>query len=389
MLFALGVCGCGGGDGGGGGGVQPVNLVNFQAAGDIVGQTTVTGVAINNGAVGPNQVGLNNPLGHVGNGSLYVADTDNHRVLGWTSLPTGLGQPADFVLGQGLFTTNVAANPPTAASLNAPWSCWVASGALFVADRLNHRVLIYSPAPTSSGASASLALGQANLTSKVPGIGAGGLNEPRSVCVAVNRIVVADTANNRVLIWNGIPVLSGATAQIVVGQPDFTTVSPGPGAAKMNMPMSVWTDGTRLIVGDSANNRVLVWTTFPVSNGQAADLVVGQPDFATVTPGVGSQTLDDPRGVGSDGVQLFVADADNSRVLIFSPFPTSSNPAATGVLGQNSFTNNTPNDDDQNGISDATASARTMWDPYGVTIVGNKLFVTDLSNSRVLIFAGS
>jgi hypothetical protein len=369
--------------------VQPVNLVNFQAASDIVGQTTVTGSTVNNGAVGPNQVGLDNPIGHVGNGSLYLAEEENHRVLGWLSQPTGLGQPADFVLGQRSFTTEVAANPPTAASLNRPWSCCVASGALFVADSFNHRVLIYSPVPTSTGAAASLALGQADLTSKVFVLGANGLSEPRDVCVAANRIVVADTGNNRVLIWNGIPTLSGASAQIVLGQPDFTTIAFGNGASKMNQPMSVWTNGTRLVVADSANHRILIWTTFPVSNGQAADLVVGQPDFTTVTSGAGAQKFFYPRGVTTDGVQLFVADSDNSRVLIFSPFPTSSNPVATGVLGQNSFTNVTPNDDDQNGIQDVAASARTMWDPYGVTIVGNKLFVTDLSNNRVLIFTGS
>ena len=47
------------------------------------------------------------------------------------------------------------------------------------------------------------------------------------------------------------------------------------------------TNSTRLLVADTNNSRVLVWLTFPTTNGQAADFVLGQPDFTTGTPGVG------------------------------------------------------------------------------------------------------
>jgi DNA-binding beta-propeller fold protein YncE len=151
----------------------------------------------------------------------------------------------------------------------------------------------------------------------------------------------------------------------------------------------VWTDGTRLAVCDQSNHRVLIWSTFPTSNGQAADIVVGQPDFLTGTSGSGTQKLNGPSGVASDGVKLFVADRSNNRVLVFDPFPTSSNPTATGILGQNSFTNVTENDDDQNGVVDAAPTARTMKAPTGVTAVGNRLYVTDSGNFRVLVFTGS
>jgi hypothetical protein len=387
FLASLALCGCGGSGGGGGGGPAAVNFANFQVAGAIIGQSTVNGTVANNGAgtLSPNQTGVEDPEGHAGNGSLYVTDTFNHRVLGWNSVPTGLGTPADFVIGQTLFTTRNAGT--TAATLNNPLSCWVASNALFVADTFNHRVLIYAPPPTSNAA-ANTALGKPNLTTGTPTAGTSGLNLPFDVCVAANRVVVADFSNNRVMIWNGIPALSGAAAQVVVGQSDFVVVTPGTATNKMNSPASVWTDGTRLVVADSGNNRVLVWTTFPTSNGQAPDLVVGQADFTTATAGTGAQKLDSPTGVASDGISLFVADSDNTRVLIFDPFPTATNPSATGVLGQNSFTNVTANDDDQNGVSDA-ATARTMNDPRGVTIVGNQLFVTDRDNQRVLVFTGS
>ena len=36
--------------------------------------------------------------------------------------------------------------------------------------------------------------------------------------------MVADTDNNRVLIWNSIPTTNGANADLVLGQDNFTTV---------------------------------------------------------------------------------------------------------------------------------------------------------------------
>ena len=49
-------------------------------------------------------------------------------------------------------------------------------------------------------------------------------------------------------------------------------------------PTSVTTDGTRLFVSDLGFNRVLIWNTIPTANGQAADVVVGQPDMVSSIP---------------------------------------------------------------------------------------------------------
>jgi hypothetical protein len=387
-VLALALCACGGsGDGGGGGGSTPVNLLTFQAATDIIGQSAATGGLANNGAAGTNPVGLSTANGHVGNGSVYVGDPSNNRLLCFDDVPTGLGPSGDFVVGQPDFTTGTAGT--TATTMRFPSSCWVANGVLFVADTQNHRVLLFGPPPTATGAAATVALGQPNLTANAPGNGTSALSAPLDVCVAAGRIAVADFNNNRVMIWNGIPAVSGAAAQVVVGQPNFTTTSSGATASKLSSPRGVWTDGTRLVVADDLNNRVLIWNTFPTVNGQPADLVIGQPDFTTVSSGNGTLKMNAPASVCSDGVSLFVADAMNHRVLVYSPFPTASNPAAMAVLGQSLFTNVTPNDDDQDGIQDATPSARTMNQPRGVTTIGNQLFVSDSNNRRVLIFTGS
>jgi len=52
----------------------------------------------------------------------------------------------------------------------------------------------------------------------------------------------------------------------------------------MRGPQGVWIQGTRLFVADTDNSRILVWNTIPTSNYQAADYVLGEPDFNTAPP---------------------------------------------------------------------------------------------------------
>jgi hypothetical protein len=160
----------------------------------------------------------------------------------------------------------------------------------------------------------------------------------------------------------------------------------------------VWSDGEKLVVIDDSNNRVLVWTTFPSVSFQPADLVLGQGDFTHNTKNDADQddvadasptaaTLYDPYlGVWSNGVQLFVSDAGNRRVLVWDTFPTASAQPADRVLGQSDFAHGAANDDDQDGVEDATPSARTFSYPAGLTVAGDKLIVTDTFNHRFLVF---
>jgi hypothetical protein len=112
--------------------------------------------------------------------------------------------------------------------------------------------------------------------------------------------------------------------------------------AWFNNATAVATDGVRFAVADTDNNRVLLWKTLPTSTNQNPDLVLGQPDFATVqqqTLGVvTATTMRGPQGVWIQNNKLYVADTQNHRVLIWNTFPTSNNPAPDVVLGQPDFT---------------------------------------------------
>src|ERR1019366_2662347 len=76
---------------------------------------------------------------------------------------------------------------------------------------------------------------------------------------------------------------------------------------------------TTLVVPDEGNNRVLLYS-FPVTNGQAANVVLGQSSFSTSAPGTSASTMGSPSAYAVDQVgNLYVSDTLNCRVLQFRP----------------------------------------------------------------------
>src|SRR5260221_14544868 len=82
-------------------------------------------------------------------------------------------------------------------------------------------------------------------------------------------------------------------ASVVIGQPDFVSHSANQGLSNPTARTLSDTGGNmggifvdsmgRLLVSDNANNRVLIWNSIPTTNGAAANLVLGQPDFSSST----------------------------------------------------------------------------------------------------------
>jgi hypothetical protein len=225
-------------------------------------------------------------------------------------------------------------------------------------------------------------LGQPDLTSNNSATTQSGLAEPEEGLLVVNgKLFVSDRNNNRIMIWNSIPTTNGADANVVIGQPDFVSSDAATTRTGLDEPEGLWSDGTKLVVADFMNNRVLIWNTIPTTNGALADVVVGQPDFTSFDSAEPptSQSLDRPGGVASDGTSLYVEDSGNNRILVFNTFPTSNNPAADIVLGQPDFTHNQSNG--------GMPSAQTLGFPFGLSLIGTQLIVDDESNSRFLIFS--
>lgn len=362
-------------------GNQGLSFNNFQAATVVIGQSDMNSGAPNaGGSTGP--AGLSTPVS-AGAGAYYLPDLGNHRILGFDAIPTSNGASATFVVGQPDFTSNTSGT--TAQRFNFPHGCMVAGGKLFLADDSNNRVLIWNSLPRSN-VPADVVVGQTDFVTGTGNISASKMGNPQSVWSDGQRMVVVDSDNNRILIWNTIPTTNGAAADVVVGQPDFVTSTSGLSASKFDIPQSVWSDGHRLAVADYNNNRVLIWNTIPAANGASADVVVGAPDFVTAGGGATASTFDSPTGAVSDGKSLFVADEENHRVMIFTPFPTTNGAAASRVLGQADFTHSAYNDDDQDGTPDGSPSARVLYWPEEIRISGRQLLVADSGNHRVLVF---
>jgi hypothetical protein len=95
---------------------------------------------------------------------------------------------------------------------------------------------------------------------------------------------VTDTDNNRVLLLRP-PFHNNQMAALVLGQPNFKTADTGTADNLFAQPVSAIMDSHGAVwVTDQKNTRVLRFSP-PLKNGKSADLVLGQPDFTTNTDG--------------------------------------------------------------------------------------------------------
>lgn len=208
---------------------------------------------------------------------------------------------------------------------------------------------------------------------------------PRGVFMHGNTLVVSDTGQNRVFIWNNFQGATHQKATVVLGQKENNDTERNSGlsvsAHSLQYPSGVWTDGNLLIVADAWNHRVLIWHQLPTQNGQVADVVVGQPDLHSNQPnvkGIGksptAHTLYWPYGVWSDGQSLWIADTGNRRVLYYKTLPQAHNAAADAVIGQANFEEK---DYDSN---------HAVW-PYSVKLnAQGALAIADTQYYRVLLW---
>ena len=358
-------------------------FTNGQAASVVIGQPDFDSTNYRQGGTtAANTLANGSSVAYI-EGRIYISDRDN-RVLGFNSVPTVNNANADFVIGQNDFTSN--SSGLTSTTLSGPSAVAYENNHFFILNGgLDTRANHWGQLITDNSVAADLVVGQA-------GFGAGvSFNCAQntlyvggsSIAVTNGKLIIGGTS--RILIWNTIPTSSGANADLVLGQQNFTNcavndqdgdgVSDTPTASTLRNTQRIWTDGTRLVVSDS-NDRVLIWNSFPTANAQAADLVLGQSDFTLdVSPSTTSTSFE-PRAVTSNGNQIFLSDANSSRVLIWDSWPTTNNQPADRVLGANDM------------IGDVTGltNASTFNIPGDLALTDDKLLLLDGSNSRVLVF---
>lgn len=316
----------------------------------VVGQTgfTTNGSNANGTTVVANGLSFLNNQSHVGIFSdgtkLYVPDTANNRVLIWNTIPTTSGSNASVVVGQPNLTTNTANNkrstsPATDladnASLNQPTAVFVdpTNGKMFIVDSGNHRILVFNSVPTSNHAQANNVVGQTNFKTiaanhggQLNTNGSQSFNTPTGLWITSNYLLVADSGNNRVLVFNSKVSGNDPGALSVIGQTSFTAIASGSTQATLNNPVSVSSNGStnNVIVADKGNNRVLLYNVIPttaVAAGPNASVVLGQTNFtnnqANQAKIPANNTLNSPGGVYLNPSHLLIADSVNNRILRF------------------------------------------------------------------------
>src|SRR5262249_29970149 len=226
------------------------------------------------GSFGSGDFQLNNPRGMAmdGNGAVYVVDFSNHRIKKYTT--TGLfiskwgGPNPDTGDGQFYFPTFVAVGN---------------GGAIVVSDTSNLRVQKF-------------ACDNSNYFAKwgLPGTGDGEFNRPMGIALdRLGNVYVADTYNNRIQKFSSTGALLFKWGRL--------DAQPGSGDTEFNHPTGVAVDDEGSIyVADRDNNRVLRLS----ATGQ---FIWKYPDHIRSPY---DRELNHPTNVAWDGIYWWVVDAD-------------------------------------------------------------------------------
>ena len=204
---------------------------------------------------------------------------------------------------------------------------------------------------------------------------------------ASHSLAVADFGNNRVLIYQGSSPVTDQAADVVLGQPDFTSNLPDEGgvsfsANSFSQPIAVAQDSNgNLFVSDFGFCRILEFKP-PFRTNMNASVVIGQADFTSgfCTGSSAANALFLSYGMTVDRKgNLWATDFENSRVLEFTP-PFSNGMSATLALGQAGVNSSA-------GCNRGAAGpdANTLCNPVGVSFDANgNLWVGDIANNRIL-----
>ena len=280
-----------------------------------------------------------------------------------------------------------ATGEPNASSLHYPSGVWSDGQKIIVADAWNHRVLVWHTFPQRHGQPADTVIGQQNFSSVLPNInGVGALPTQQTTYWSYGiysdgkSLWIADTGNRRILNYNTIPTKNYASADRVIGKPDFTTkdyINREP----------VWPYSVRLnsrgimSVSDTQFYRILLW--YAPSTHPNPNLIIGQPDFSSngqnqfqLQPNECTLNWTYDTYFYREG--LFVCDTGNSRILWYSQIPTRHNPSANAVIGKRDFKTNSENKDTQIGTDNS------LYWPFALAMMNDTMVIADTGNHRIL-----
>jgi sugar lactone lactonase YvrE len=265
--------------------------------------TTLAGTAGSSGATDDmgTAASFYNPYGITTDGmNLFVADWSNHTIR-------------KIVISSGVVTTLAGTagslgstdDTGTAARFIYPRGITTDGTNLYVADTSNHTI---RKIVISSGMVTTLA-GTAGSSGSIDGTGnAARFYSPSGITTDGTNLYVADTSNHTI---RKIVISSGVVTTLA-GTSGSSGSTDGTGnAARFYFPRGITTDGTNLYAADAGNNiiRKIVISTGVVTTLAGTAGISGSTD-ATGT----AARFNNPQGITSDGLNLFVADSSNSNI---------------------------------------------------------------------------
>ena len=247
----------------------------------LAGPDTLCGMP--DGAISPSEEHTHVTMAVNDDGDLFVPDSHNNRILKYES-PFDNDTTADQVWGQddfsGILCNRGNLTAPTAETLcfhsftnrhrfnrYGNGAAVDGEGNLWVADGGNNRVLRF-PIDSSTGEAAkaaNLVLGQPGFTTARPGSGIATLHAPSAVAISRDgSVYVADTVNDRVLVFEP-PFLSGMPASREFG-------------SQFNRPTTLKVDpaGQGLWINDTGNSMIELWDLAT----ESVSSIVGKTSYA-------------------------------------------------------------------------------------------------------------
>ncbi len=268
---------------------------------------------------------------------------------------------------------------------------------LLVCDRFNNRLLVWKKLPTNPNTAPDLVLGQPNLDTNDPGTGKNQLNWPGNASLATDgKLAVADTENDRILLWNSFPVANGQAADYAIHLP---SISPAGTGQFYGWPWGVWTDGKRLAAVATQGGAILFWNNFPTSDNVPPDYSIKLPQFGT------------PRTISTDGASYFFVGDHNAKVngspgtFFWNSYPVTANQPydfyrdewikgqklpdgklVAGGLSKIYIWNSMPTGSGQSPDLALAPPSYKNGDGVDLIFAQNRLFVNNYNGNNILVF---
>lgn len=293
---------------------------------------------------------FNEPRGITIDGvNLYIADSFNNKIRKLnidtgvvTTLAGGLRGRADGIGSEASFST--------------PASLIIDGNSLYVADAGNSLIRkIISDTSTVTTLAGGGSEGVADGTGT-----AARFNSPEGITTDGTNLYLSDTENHKIrkiVIETGVVTTLAGSGSI--GSADGTGT-----AASFYYPRGITTDGTNLYVGDTWNNKI---RKIVIATGVVTTLA-GSGSIGSVDGASTVASFSDPRGITTDGTNLYVTDHFNNKIrkIVISTGEVTTL-AGSGLLGD----------------SDGAGTEASFFGPSGITTDGSNLYIAEYTNHKI------